>query len=66
MDGKTSVREAILAGREMCPAHEACTRDWGITNVDEDVCMRELNSTVKECPSLVREGDSYAYQAPAT
>jgi hypothetical protein len=62
MDGETPVRQAILAGREMCPVHEQCTRDWGITNVDEDVCVRELRSTVEECPSLVKEGDKYAYQ----
>jgi len=42
--------------KEECPFHQECCESWGITNVEFDVCAREKDGTVGECPQLKFEG----------
>ena len=44
--------------KEECPFHQECSESWGITNIEFDVCVREKDGTVHECPQLKFEGGS--------
>jgi hypothetical protein len=58
-------RQALLVGRIACEVHEQCCAHWCI-QPDKDVCARELNSTVSECPDRIPEGNGYAYKEAAS
>jgi len=62
---RTEVSRLQLLSEE-CPFHRQCSEDWGITNIEGDICVREKDGTVLECPSLTVEGDSLAYHSLAT
>ena len=42
--------------KEECPFHQECSESWGIPNIEFDVCTREKDGTVHECPQLKFEG----------
>ena len=42
--------------KEECPFHRECCESWEITNIEFDVCVREKDRTVHECPQLRFEG----------
>ena len=42
--------------KQECPFHQECCESWEITNIEYDVCAREKDGTVGECPQLKFEG----------
>jgi hypothetical protein len=52
----TLTRQELVT--DPCPVHLRCCRDWGIANVQTDVCMKELDHTWPTCPSI---GEDHAF-----
>ena len=45
-------RVQLLKEEDMCPFHRECCESWDIPNIQLDLCAREKDKTVYECPQL--------------